>query len=261
MKIANSWYKLSEAQVLAVAPYVLQEMSISNKLKVFEVLLNPIDVPSYAKLKPDKVLRQLKKVEFLWRENLVEPIIPKFTLFDVEYCLPAHHFTNIKLVEFAFACDYFDAMMGQGNYKGQKAQPEMLNRLIATLCRPSKGDDSDGDIRVKFNENLLDSRASLFERLSPMVKAYFLLYFLGCKKALSEQFKVLFKKQEGQSDSTKKYYVRPIDYAWFKIIFDLADEGTFGKYEEVCHQNIYTVMHYLTSKYYDFQELKSESKA
>ena len=70
MKIPKSWYQLSEGQVFAVAPYVLQEMSIANKIKVFEAVLDPADVPTYAKLKAERVLMHLKKVEFLWRENL-----------------------------------------------------------------------------------------------------------------------------------------------------------------------------------------------
>jgi hypothetical protein len=259
VKIPKSWFQLSEVQVFAVAPYVLQEMTIANKLHVFEAVLEPSDAAVFAKMKPDKVLIQLKRIEFLWRDNIVEPIIPKVVCADVEYIVPAHRFTTLCIAEFAFACDIFDAMMAQGNYKGQRAKPEMLNNLIACLCRPSKGDDANGDIRERFNENCIEKRAVLFSQVPPQYKAYFLLYFLGCKKALAEQFKVLFKKPNHNQQEDKKFN-HPVDYGWFKVIFDLADGSTFGKYEDVCHQNLYTILHYLTNKYYDMQELKEASK-
>lgn len=258
MKIPKSWYQLSEAQVFASAPYILQEMTIANKMKVFEALLDPKDVPTYAKMKPDKVLIQLKRIEFLWKTNLVEPMIQTFSMEDMVYHFPAHRFTTLCIAEFAFACDYFDAMLAHGNYKAEKAQPEMLNYIMATLCRPQKAENTEGDIREKFNELLIEKRAKIFTKVPPQYKAYFLIYFLGCKKALADQFSVLFRKQPKENPIGK--YQRPIDYAWFKIIFDLAEEGTFGKYEEVCHQSIYTILHYLTNKYYDLQELKHDSK-
>jgi uncharacterized membrane protein YidH (DUF202 family) len=258
MKLPKSWYQLTEAQAFAAAPYILQEMSISNKMKVFEVLIAPEDVPKYVKMTPDKVLIQLKRIEFLWKTNLVEPIVESFSIDNVPYFFPAHRFTTLCIAEFAFACDYFDAMLAQGNYKSEKAQPEMLNSIMAVLCRPAKLESDNGDVREKFNESAIEKRAKIFALAPPQYKAYFLLYFLGCKKALSEQFSVLFKKPLKENGA--KTYQRPIDYAWFKIIFDLSEEGTFGKYEDVCYQNLYTILHYLTNKYYDLQELKYESK-
>lgn len=255
----KTWAGLTQNQILAVAPRVLQSPTIANKMCVFESLLNVEQLPIYAILNAEKVLQQLRHVEWLWKTPLLEPIIPSFNIGGVDYLLPKARFEKLNIMEWSAANNAFDAMSATGNFTGSKPQTAQINNLILSLCRPSKHDldetavDYQGDPREKFNPELIESRLPLIQQLSENQKAYFLLYFVSCKKHIATQFKVLFKQENTEG-------VKKLDFGWIGVMMDLAKEGVFGNFEQTQFTPLYTILYYRAKCHYDSEELKQEMK-
>jgi hypothetical protein len=250
--IPKSWDDIEPTKAIAVAPYILNGNveDIGSQMKILEVLLPSEVLPLYSNMKPKQVKSFLKDVEWIYSANVITPHFESFSVGGIMYHLPKKKFENVNLIEFTYATNFYKDLVGGKD-------PLALDKLIAVLCRPSKEKydpnsvENDGDVREKFNPELIEKRSEAIAPLISEFKAYFLLYFLGCSDHLVKQFKPLFT---GSDDKNK------VDFGWLGVIYTLADAQIFGNFEQTQYTNIYTAMMYRLKKYYEFKEMEKSNR-
>lgn len=122
--------------------------------------------------------------------------ITHFSVNLRKYYGPADRLYNITFGEYLAADNYFSRYM-------ETKEPGFLNKLVATLYRPKDkkytktGYDARGDIREPFNDNNIEARAKKISKIPEHVKQAILMFFNGCKIALSETFTEVFSEKSG----------------------------------------------------------------
>lgn len=247
--IPRSWDELTDTQAIAIAPFALRSKgNLGVKMKAYEALLPPELLPVYAKLSAKEIQPLLRDVNWIYETPVTKPHIRSFTINNIAYLLPREDFKNVRIIEYSYANQFYDELFDKKSFKA-------LNKVIASLCRPAKKDvdtespDYDGDPRERFNPELIDQRAELFDNLPMEFKAYFLLLYNGCSEHIVKQFKPLFG--EGGDDGKSK----TPNFGWLGIIMSLADAGVFGSFEQTQYTFLYTAMAYRLKKYYEAKEL------
>lgn len=249
--IPKKWEDIPPSVALAIAPEILKGVeSIPAKMKILEALLPSDILPVYATLKPNQIRPLFKQIEWVFSQPFIQPHLDTFTINGIQYHLPRERFLNVSLIEYSYATKFYKDLGETNNYNA-------INKLIASLCRPSKADldiaanDYDGDPREKFNPQLIDQRAALMDNLSTEFKAYFILFFNYCSEHIVKQFKPLF---EGNQKDTEG----GVNFGWLGVIYGLADAGVFGNFESTQFTNIYTALGYRLKKHFEAKELSKK---
>lgn len=189
-----------------------------------------------------EVLWELSEcLSFLWKEAFSQAFIPKFSYRLTTYHLPGDNFRNGSLIEYIFA----DALL-QHVIADDKVDEDILNELVAVLCRPAKpfwfirkrvSEWNDGDPREKFNSSLIEKRKKKLSRLPIHYKIYVLRYFVGCKLHILETYEELFPKpKEGAKASATS------GSTWIELLKDIADTKLYGNYDETAYYNLHTIL-------------------
>lgn len=119
--------------------------------------------------------------------------------------------------------------------------PSALDRLISTLCRPVRKDlaafqksaEWTGDEREPFNEARAAITATSIKSMPIADKVVLLSYFEVQSKAFLEQYEMLFG-----GDTEPRY---GDGRGWIMLLKNIAKEGHFGTFDEVCKQYAHLV--------------------
>lgn len=250
MELLSSWEQLSAEQVLAIAPILLQKPSIANQIAVLETLLSAKQAFVYAQFTPEQVSKLLHQAKDWWSKPLKKPIIPTFSMGDMQYLLPDECFYHCCFVEFIHAESIFQQLIKN------PSDEQLVDRLILSLCRPQRQDvlsespEWDGDYRERFNPELIQGRMDKAQ-FSNEFRAYFLLFFHGCMTFIHGRYPRIFKNTEAAA---------PKGFGWTGVVYDIADKGTFGTALNVKYSPLYNVLTYLDKCQYDFIQWKNSQK-
>lgn len=166
------------------------------------------------KLDKDEEKRlQLYKLTFFLFEPSTHNVFQTLQIKGKKYYSVADQLENMSVNEFLFANRYFE------NYRISQ-DANYLDLFMACIFRrkdPKKNEKShhfDGDLRVKFNENILEKQAVLFKNVSIHIKNAVLLFFVNCLQNFSSNiFPDVFAKGDEKSKTT-----------WFDVVNYLSKQ-------------------------------------
>jgi hypothetical protein len=180
----------------------------------------------------------LKKVaRFAFETYFYERPFEYFDFENVRYHVFKEGFADSDAVDVAWANLQYVSF----------AHPETPNvdavhHLIATLCRPERADietfktskNWDGDVRELYNAQRTQDRAKVFEHLPMGMKIAILQYFEAQNRVFLETYSQVF----GDSGNEPRY---DNGMGWVTMLMTMAEKGTFGNFDSVCHQNAHLV--------------------
>ncbi len=146
--------------------------------------------------------------------------------------LPAADLSNVSLIEFILADEAFRSYV-----KGRDTA-ELL-RFLSLVARPSKkkaeiaSADWDGDARVPVNTAHAERQAKALRHMSAEQAALVLLLWEQGLERLQKTFAALYAR------------ARQSEGSMMELAYDLAGQGTFGSFEQVCKTPVYTVFLHL----------------
>lgn len=185
-------------------------------------------------------------------------ILPEFTHKDVIYLAPDPLLGNMRFGEFVMAETYF---IQYWEYKN----PAILDKLISVLYRPAgKGAAHEignveycGDLREKFNSNLIDYRSEELKDLDLAIKDGIYLYYLASRWKAFDSYPHIFPKKKHQKIDTHKQKVPR--YGWLGTFDDLLGEK--GRTAETLENEfVHTTLMSLERGQIKFKEIKKNRK-
>ncbi|NJO90763.1 MAG: hypothetical protein HC831_18715, partial [Chloroflexia bacterium] len=237
------------------------EVTAKQFRSIFALLYCRFPAPAIAKIRTDlvarllgnrKIFRQLDSVHiydisnavrFLWETSCPIAYLPSFRLNFSRYYLPESHLYNASFIEFIYA-DAF--LAGLGVQEGEEINQDLLDQLVATLCRPQKFawwfrkrlPSNDGDNRQKFNPALMKARAKKFRRLPLRWKLYVLAFFIACKHEIinNPDYNRIFPREK------KKDFEEQQGGGWVQLLKDVASTRLYGNYDETAYYNLHTIL-------------------
>ncbi len=281
--IPSHWKEVTPNQLTGVAPYLLgtEDSFPFRKLMVLFVLIPQLKpywyrtnaqewitekLPWTKNAFPSLTLSQkwdlLPLCEWFFNDISGRSILREFQHQGIKYLLPEDNLIKESILSYAFADNYFNEFVSTGDHK-------YLLLMIACVARQERTgnykDDPawEGDNRELFSTERTNDRAASFVTLDTRIVNTILLYFMGSKKYIHEQYAVIFNKPEKKAESVEarkasfgqKKIPKP-DFGWLGIIYELAEMGTFGNFDSVKHMFLHTCCYYLAKKRYDVEELK-----
>ena len=150
--------------------------------------------------------------------------------------LPDDTFANSKAIDVAMSFIHFT------DFTKNDFQPEALDLLVATLCRPARADlaafqkskDYDGDFREPYNEVRVQAIAQKISAIPLETKVIILDYFERMSADFLETYGELF----GSDNKEPRY---KDGRGWIMMLKNIAKEGHFGSFEQVCNQPVHLV--------------------
>lgn len=265
MLTPTSWQQLTPAQVYAIAPLLLGEPTSTAQYQLFEAICPEGILSAIEELTEEElsVLLWEEQIAQWWEREITETIIPIIEHEQQAYQLPNPKFRCMVMVEYDFLETYYHEMTATGNYDGEKPKPEMLVKLIAAMCRPTRpyaetqAADYDGEPRERFNPETIAPRAAAMQTLPIGIQAYCLLFFVGCRNFIANTYTAIFSKKEVYIENRlERFRAKNINpYGWKGVMFDLAETGLFGKFVETQYTSMHTILYYLTKKQHDAREV------
>jgi len=162
--------------------------------------------------------------------SLTKNLIPIVQVNGKTFYGPADALTNITFEEYIHAETNLDHFR-------QTHSTKYINRLIATLYRPSNGIDKSsfeykGDPREPFNDFLIDTRAQVIKDLPDAEKEAIMLFYNGCRKFIAGKFPNVFS---GSGKSAEDVFME-----YMKLVNSLADSDITKK-EQIRKAYLYDV--------------------
>lgn len=268
MLTPTSWHELTPTQVYAIAPLLLGEPTIANQYQLFEAICPEGILSAIEELNEEELSLLLwqEEISEWWERAITEPIIPIIEHEQQAYQLPNPKFRCMVMVEYDFLETYYHEMTATGNYEGLPVKPEIITKLIAAMCRPTRpyaetqAADYDGEPRQKFNPETIAARAKAMQTLPIGIQAYCLLFFVGCRNFIANTYTSIFQKKdidvENRLERFRAKNANP--YGWKGVMFDLAETGLFGKFVETQYTSMHTILYYLQKKQADAREASKQ---
>jgi hypothetical protein len=212
--IPSIWNQLSREQLMKIASLSLQSINhVDFKLKLFlfiaglKVAITPeieeVDETLFLfrkskskqyLLSSDDILGVCDSLNFLFdieqvngkkqyflNSKLTKNIIGPIRVANELWFGPADALTNLKTDEYIRA--------EHSIFQYHKTQDEFyLNKLIACLWRPAAAVPASDDIRVKFDDGIVNASAILASNIAPEIKQGIYLFYSGSRKFLSARF-------------------------------------------------------------------------
>jgi len=238
----TEWEQLN-AEQFALAVKILSKGYLGEKDKTlfFNMVLGLKNFPVY-----NLPVSLLQLSDFML--DIVEPFNKVFfkelNINGVTYYGPDDGFYIVRLGEWAFADTFFTEFVKNKN-------EEMCNKMIACLYRPSgnsygvKGGiynpesvDYDGDIREKFNDNLIEHRSKIFEELDCDVKNAIIFNYRIMRRWIEEKYPNLFPHEKPK---LRVIISRQNNNGWDKFIRNLCN-GDLTKLGAVADLYIHPVL-------------------
>lgn len=247
--VPDGWGEATNAQLLAAAPHLATD-SVAARLAVVRAWCPKLRDRDVRKLTADQLWDVCALVGWAWK--LEGAAITQFEHRGRTYLLPEVNLLDAVLVEYALASVYFHLFA-----KPKAPQLSALDQLVATLCRPAAvGIDEndpawDGQRREKYNAKLAEARALELADLPIALKMVVLHRFLEAERFIHRAYADLFKKQEpvvaGDEPAPKP---KPTGDGTqvLEVLADLAEQGTYGTYEQTSFTRLHTVFFNLAKK-------------
>lgn len=260
-QVPASWAEINDEQLQKVAHLIfgLPETLITRQGIAITILI-PSLKKIWTDLTEDQAWDLIRLTGWIFDDISGRSIIREFEHEKIKYHLPEDNLRKESIIAFSFADNYFDQFV-------QTKDAQYLDKVIACIARQAGSAEYpalqsvEGDIREHFSTSRTAERAKAFATLDPGIKTAILLFFMGSKKYIHKQYAVLFQKPDLEAEKKapekpsfgKKIIPKP-DYGWLGIIYDLAEQKTFGPFDQVKHQFLHTCCYYLTKKKYEHEE-------
>lgn len=258
--VPASWTEINQEQLMQVAALIFGPLETLMTRKAMALFVLLPEVKKYFKRMTDGQKWDLLNItDWLFEDISGRSVIRRFKHKGVQYYLPEDQLRKESIIAFSFADNYF------GQFIATK-DPAWIDKLIACIAR-QKGTPAfpalqkvEGDIREHFSTSRTTERSELFKDLPMGIKNAILLFFMGGKMYIHKQYEVLFNKEKDvdrkldkKASFGKKKIPKP-DYGWIGIIYELAEQKTFGPFDQVKHQFLHTCCYYLSKKKYEQEE-------
>lgn len=257
--VPSSWSEINHVQLAKVAHLIFGSPDTLLSRQGLAVLaLIPGLKKVWKRLTDEQVWDLLHLTDWMFEDISGRSIIREFQHNKITYHLPEDNLRKESIIAYYFADTYFS------NYLESK-KPDFLDKVIACIARQEGSakypalQETEGDIREHFSTSRTTARAIDFGTLDAGIKTAILLFFMGSKKYIHKQYEILFTRHEADEiKSTKPSFGKKIipkpDYGWLGVIYDLAEQKTFGSFDQVKHQFLHTCCYYLTKKKYEQEE-------
>lgn len=173
-------------------------------------------------------------------------------LNGIDYHLCRQHMENSTMREFIIADDFLSKYVEAINH--QKPAEDHLYHLMGAICRPVSAKGNYGDRRVSLkNIHHAMTIGATFKRHARSVAnknsikatAMICLYTaLATKNFISKTYMPHLSGGENTGS-------RAIDFGWHTIVMDIAENGAFGKIEDVYNTNLHDIMVFCVKKALD----------
>lgn len=184
-----------------------------------------------------------------------KPPIDVFFHNGVNYHLPAPEFGDTSALELSYANIAYLAFAHP-----EDPDPDALDRLVATICRPRREDwrkfqksvDWNGDIREPFNDQRMIERAKQLSHLDMTLKLVILDYFERTNNAFLSEYGELFgaDRQPRYGDGR----------GWVMLLKNVAKEGHFGDFDKVCQTPAHLLFASMLDDLLDSHEAQDNAK-
>lgn len=184
--------------------------------------------------------------------------LPTIKVMDLEFHGPAAEMENLRFAEWCVADMHFINYSRSSNIND-------LQMLAACIYRPAGiGPDYSitsptyrGDIREKFNDQLLPIRKKMISTLDPAMLHGIYLFFASSKHKIIGLYQEFFPPPKEKTEQTP-----PADnsFSWFDIYDDLRGDAKFGGPEKLEDEFLHTVLASIERGKKTMKELKSKHK-
>lgn len=258
--LPESWNELTGAQLVRLSAILQkEELTLGDRLLMFRICTGMgwyyfhqlafmpgwLSEKLYWK-KAETMLgihRNLHLLEFLTKGNtLTTQLLPRLGRFYG----PESEFGNLTMKEFSYSELHY---LGYREHKDR----DSLVKLVATIYRPAKKSydrrkNEDGDVRVPFNEHLVDHFAKQIRKMSTRKLLAVYYWYEGCRLRLIELFPKVFDGKESDLES----------FGLFSLVTNVAEDGVLGNFYEIQTQYVHVVLLRLTERINMAEYLEAE---
>ena len=226
----SNWDECSSKRLteLSVLPRIAPDTDEAIKFAIANWL--QMSPKMYAKIEVDRFQFHALKEQVLWlfKKPTRKPFdflrVGAFPSRSKKLYLPAPEFGDTTALELSMAFIHYTLFA-----KGDTAS---LDKLIATLCRPSEGKrEGTDDLRVPYTEYGADKMAMQVAHLPMAEKMAFLNYF----EVMLEEFMQTYEDVFG-SGGKSRY---DSGLGMLMVLKSIAQQGHFGTYDAVCQQPVH----------------------
>jgi hypothetical protein len=238
--LPDNWGQVSPEKIVKMSQFLLLD-NPHNRIEAIKILMPADGLALFLSLYPIQVYEIAARFDWLYSTPIPDkPAIESVQLGREKYYLPAEWMKNSVLIEFVYADTYLEKVIA--------GDSSSIDSLILCLCRPKRTDkykkaDWNGDVREKFNPELIEERLSLVKNMKVEEKIYILLWFISCKRTFAKRYPVLFTERKMETKPKQP------NFGWLGIIYDLA--GDLSNEETIQYKNLHNVFFFMVKKYYD----------
>lgn len=262
MAIPENWNEVPSGTYPDLSSIYLkkpEEMNVYDKTVRAFVLLTLEHYNVVHRLDTEELFDLLPLVDWVFnRLDLSKNHIDVIQIDDIPFYGPADELENLRFAEFCVADTHYVNYAKFGNI-------EDLHRLAACLYRPA-GEGSEysdksslyrGDIREKFNDQLLNSRQLLMSRLSKSTLDGIYLFYASAKHRITAMYPEFFPPSDPKKiDKTATDQA----FSWFDIYDDLRGDPKFGGPEKLEDEFLHTVLSSIERSKKTMKDLKRKHK-
>ncbi|MDO7851552.1 hypothetical protein [Hymenobacter convexus] len=258
--LPETWAELTGPQLLSAAPYLAAD-TVANRLAVVRAWCPKVRERDVRRLTPDQLWDLCAQVGWAWK--LEQAGLTEFAHRGRTYLVVEPNLTDAVLVEYAMASVYFHLFA-----RPKAPQATALDQLVATLCRPAAAgvDENDpawdGQRRERYNGKLAEARAKELADLPLSLKMVVLHRFLAAERFIQRNYQDLYEKPAPQPEGPPAAAgpaPKGDGTQVLEILAELAETGTYGTYEQVCHTRLHTVFFNLAKKARRRREAEKQS--
>lgn len=286
LNLPETAHEFSKSQLLSFSKYVFlynQGLITFNELKVRLVydFLNIKRTANLSDQKNEDILDSINQIAALTENYFYDQVVEGQAkkVIKMDFYMQKLPFIEVNGQSFYGPTDaLFNTKYGEylqltillKDYHDSN-NPDLLDRLIATIYRPKKANynkvkdatNFDGDIREVFNKNHTENYSKILKELPFNIKYAIYLYIASCQNFIATNnalnigggvtinLSSLFQPSESETDS---------GIGMIGTLYSLSETKVFGSIEEVANQNTYDVLTYLVHQSNEIKKLKSKNK-
>lgn len=206
---------------------------------------------------PDELLTQLVPLtNFIYKQKPpVKNYFPVVKIKRIKHIAPADDLSNLGFGEWCFAHQYFI-------YYSLTQDIQWLDMLIATIYRPLDPEQSEdnanynGDLRIKFNENLIERKRKDVRHIELHMKLAVLAWFTCSVGSLAESRRHVFPESPAVDPDAELAQIEPNDgRTWMNVFRELLGPK-WGTPEQLKFTNAMFILDELEDRHIAFQEAK-----
>lgn len=203
---------------------------------------------------PDELLTELVPLtNFLIEEKPpVQNYWPTINIKKKRHVAPADDLSNFSFGEWCFAFELY-------NYYRLTNDHHSLNKLIAVIYRPLDPNVKEGssnyigDLREKFNENLIEKRAQQVQGIEEKIKLAIVAWFSVALAEVIEDRPHVFPKKQGEQKAEESS--GSDSRTWLTVFRELLGPK-WGSIEMLKHTNAMFVLDELEDRQIEFEKAK-----